>query len=80
MDYKEEAEKLHDKYYRVFEMLGVDDIPNEQAKKCALIDVENRIDCLKDLIIDGEFFGTDELFVKYKIDYLNYVKSELENL
>jgi len=34
------AIELHDKYYQIFEPLGLDSIPNDHAKQCALICVD----------------------------------------
>ncbi len=44
MTAKEKAIELHDKYYRIFEGLGLDELPNKYAKEHALICVDEIIE------------------------------------
>ncbi len=45
MTAKEKAIELHDKYYRIFESLGLDDLPNKYAKEHAAI-------CIKEVVTE----------------------------
>tara|TARA_R100000908_G_C3656383_1_gene85709 strand:- start:139 stop:360 length:222 start_codon:yes stop_codon:yes gene_type:complete len=46
MTAKEKAIELHDKYYKIFEELGLDNLPNKYAKEHAKI-------CVKELQEEG---------------------------
>ena len=45
MTAKEKAIELHDKYYRIFERLGLDELPNKYAKEHAFI-------CIKEVVTE----------------------------
>lgn len=47
MKAEDKAIELHDKYYQIFEPLGLDNIPNDHAKQCALICVDEIIENIK---------------------------------
>ena len=47
MEAKEKAIELHDKYYKVFEDLGFDTLPNKYAKQCALLCVDEILNVIK---------------------------------
>ena len=44
---KDKANELHDKYYKVFEDLGLDTLPNKYAKQCALLCVDDILNVIK---------------------------------
>jgi hypothetical protein len=64
---KEKAIELHDKYYQIFENLGIDSLPNNYAKQCVLI-------CVDEIL----WTVTSASDSRYK--YYKEVKQEIEKL
>ena len=44
---KDKAIELHDKYYQVFEKLGIDNLPNNYAKEHAKICAKENLEMMK---------------------------------
>lgn len=43
------AKELHDKFYKIFEALGFDELPNKNAIQCAIISQQREVELLKRL-------------------------------
>ena len=74
---KEKAIELHDKYYRVFERLGLDDLPSKYAKEQATICIEELL-YFSNTQANGLQTG-NSVRVDW-IEYFNKVKYELSLL
>lgn len=72
MKAKDKAIELHDKYYQEFEKMGFDELPNEYAKKHALICANEQIELIKYLNQYNDFSKI--------LSFWKYVKSEITNL
>ena len=68
-DSKEKAIELQDKYYQLFERMGVDGIPNKPAIQCALICIDETIQALQNHAWQN----------RHIISQYEAVKKEIEN-
>ena len=68
MTAKEKAIELHDKYYKVFEDLGFDTLPNKYAKQCALLCVDEILNVIETTL---SLLATEPSLkiIRYKSDY-----------
>jgi hypothetical protein len=75
---KIKAKKLVEKYKETIMSFLSDNMKHENAKKCAIIDVQNTIDELEDL--KQHIDDNDRFFINTKIDGLTAIKQAIENL